>query len=249
MKTSAKQKIRTGLFTIVGLLLLIAGIYFIGKKRDMFQSTFVVYCTFRNVGGLQVGNNVRFVGINVGTVEGIRIVSDTQAQVTVRLQEKIKPFLRSNDIVSIGSEGLMGDKLLVINSNGDERAPLMKDGGYLASTEPMDMDKTMSKLNAIASNAQVITGSLASILGEVTQGRGSLGKLLYSDKLEQNLEKTVSTASQTLQSVQQGSQGFSQNMDALKHSFLLKGYFKRKERKAAEKAEEAREQQNQIKTK
>jgi len=85
MKTTMSQKTRIGLFTIIGLLILVAGIFIIGKKKNLFGDTFHIYGTFNNVGGLQVGNNIRFAGINVGTVEDISIVSDTMIRVDMVL--------------------------------------------------------------------------------------------------------------------------------------------------------------------
>src|ERR1700744_3306110 len=114
MKAKPSQKIRIGVFTICGILLLAAGIFGIGQKKNMFGDTFIVYGKFKNVGGLQIGNNVRYDGINVGTVQGITIVNDTTVQVSMRLQAKVRPFLKKDGVASIGSDGLMGDKLVAI---------------------------------------------------------------------------------------------------------------------------------------
>ncbi|RYZ52082.1 MAG: MCE family protein, partial [Sphingobacteriales bacterium] len=77
MQTTNSKRIRTGIFTLIGILLFVAGIFLIGSKKNMFSDTYTIYGTFRNVGGLSVGNNIRFAGITVGTVEDISIVSDT----------------------------------------------------------------------------------------------------------------------------------------------------------------------------
>ncbi|MGZ3777521.1 MAG: MlaD family protein [Mucilaginibacter sp.] len=227
MKTTPSQKIRLGLFTIVGILLLIGAIYYIGKQKNMFGETFRVHGIFKNVGGLQVGNNVRFVGINVGTVVNISILTDSTAEVDMRLEDNVKPFLKANAIASIGSDGLMGDKLVSISA-GTDNADLMKSGGRIATVEPPQMDKIIGKFSEVVTNAEVITNSLAGISTQVSHGKGSIGQLLYSDKLEKGLEGTVNSAQQTMQSLKKGTEGFSENMDAAKHSFLLKGYFKKK---------------------
>src|SRR5471030_1943741 len=98
MKTTGSQKAKIGIFTVVGLVVLVIGIFVIGNKKNMFGDTFSIYGTFKNVGGLQIGNNVRFAGINVGTVEAIRIINDTTIRVDMRLQSRVKPFLK-NDAV------------------------------------------------------------------------------------------------------------------------------------------------------
>src|SRR4051812_35122010 len=131
MKASAGQKIKTGIFTISGILLFVVGIFFIGSKKNMFGDTYMIYGTFKNVGGLEVGNNIRFAGINVGTVEDIRIVSDTLIRVDMLMQNQVKPFLKVDAIASIGSNGLMGDKLITIVSGSSNEVQLLRGGSRI----------------------------------------------------------------------------------------------------------------------
>lgn len=236
MKTSPSQKIKIGIFTVVGIGLLIVGVFLIGKQKSLFGNTFTIYGTFRNVGGLQVGNNVRFVGINVGTVVSIHIISDTLARVDMRLQEKVKPYMKANNVASIGSDGLMGDKLITISGNG-EPGELIKNGGKIPTINPVDYDKTIAKITKVADNAEIITDALAGIVTQVQHGRGSVGALLYNDTLARSIEGTVKSAHQTMNAIKTGSEGFSENMTALKHNFLLRGYYKKKAKKEAKKEE------------
>jgi len=234
MKATSGQKIRTGIFTSIGLVLLVGAIFLIGKTKNLFGDTFHVYGTFRNVGGLQVGNNVRFVGVNVGTVEGINIISDTLARVDMVLASRVHPFIKKDAMASIGSDGLMGDKLIAITAVS-EGGSLIGNGDKIATTDPADLGKTLATVQRIAENAEVITESLAGITTDINEGKGSLGRLLHSDNLAKNLEGTA-------QSMKEGTQGFSENMKALKGNFLLRGYYKRKERKKEEAQEKAMQQ-------
>ena len=233
MKATAGQKIRTGIFAIAGIVLLVGAIFLIGKNKNMFGDTFHIYGTFKNVGGLQVGNNVRFVGINVGTVESISIISDTLARVDMIIKDNVHPFLKSDAVASIGSDGLMGDKLITISSVSNN-AVIIKNGGLIATVDPTDFGKVMDKVSRVADNAEVITSQLAGIATQINTGKGSIGTLLYSDNVAKNLEGSVNN-------LKQGTAGFSQNMTALKHNFLLKGYYKKKARAQEAKEEEARE--------
>jgi len=228
MKTTGGQKLKTGIFVLVALGVLLFTIYLIGKQKTMFSDTFSVYSNFKNVAGLQTGNFVRFAGINIGTVSGITIKNDTIVRVDMVLQKKVKPFIKNDSKVSIATDGLMGDKLVQIAA-GSDSAGALKDG-FLQALEPMDMDKVMKKLGMIADNAQVITGNLAEIVGKVNNGQGSLGRLLNSDKFEKNIEATVQSTNQTVQKIGSVAAGASDNMDAVKHSFLFRGYFKKKEK-------------------
>ena len=73
MKKNTSNKIRLGIFVSLGIVVFILGIYFIGERQQLFRSTFRLSGVFKDVAGLQAGNNVRLSGINVGTVENISI--------------------------------------------------------------------------------------------------------------------------------------------------------------------------------
>lgn len=231
MKATASQKVKIGIFTVLGFVILLAGIFIVGSKKNMFGDTFSVYGIFKNVGGLQIGNNIRFAGINVGTVEDIVMLNDTAVRVGLRLQSKVKPFLKNDAVASIGSDGLMGDKLVIISPGNGGDKPL-KNGGQILTVNPVDFDKIIVKITHVAENAEIITASLASISSQISSGKGSLGKLIYNDDLEKGLVGTMNSAKSTMESAKKGTEGFAENMEALKHNFLLKGYYKKKARES-----------------
>lgn len=125
----------------------------------------------------------------------------------------------------------MGDKVIVINA-GTPASPLVADGDSLGSRQPIETDAIMSSLKISADNAAIITSNLADISRRITQGRGSLGKLLHDTTLSSNISATV-------KNLRHGSEGLNENMEAAKHSFLLRGFFKKKEREKKKKEEEA----------
>lgn len=296
MKTSVSQKIRTGIFTVAGIVLLIAGIFFIGAKKNMFDKTFMIYGIFKNVGGLEQGNNIRFAGINAGTVEKINMLSDTTIRIDMLIKENVRPFLKIDAMAIIGSDGLMGDKMITITPGSAAEIRLMSSGSQITTTSPVDYDKVIYKLTQVADNASVITGelaamavqikngkgalgrllytdnlsesiegtvqnaerltgslagmsasfggtvdnaekitgSLASIASHVQSGRGTLGRLIYTDSLSGKLERTVTSANSAVLTIQEGAYGFSENMKALQGNYFLKGYFKKKAEAEAE---------------
>lgn len=236
MKTNSGQKLKLGIFTFVGVLILVLAIFFIGKSKSLFNTTFNVYGVFKNVNGLQAGNNVRFAGINVGVIQNIRIISDTAVRVDLTLNKTVQQFLKKDVKASIGSDGLMGDKLIVINpgTSGGE----LNNGDHVATINPIDVDKIIGRVTKAADNAGVLISNLSEIVYKVNHGKGSIGKLLSSDKLANDLEGTVKQARSTLSTVKKGTEGFSENMEAAKHNFLLRGYFNKK-KKAAQKKQDS----------
>src|ERR1700744_628586 len=232
MKTTSSQKIKIGLFALVGLAVLIAAMYLIGQKKNLFSSTFKVYGQFRNVNGLVIGNNVRFAGINVGVVDNIAIVNDSTVKVSLTLTNSVKKFIKQDSKMSIGSDGLMGDKLVVIAPGGLTSTEEVKDGGQLNAVNPMDVDKIMNKFTRIADNAGDLIQNLSEITAKVNHGKGSLGKLLNDDKMSKDLDATVKSAKSTIQNVHQTSATLNEDLTAAQHNFLLKGFFKKKKKKA-----------------
>jgi phospholipid/cholesterol/gamma-HCH transport system substrate-binding protein len=232
MKATSSQKIKIGAFTFIGLLVLILAIFFIGNRKNLFSSTFNIYGTFKNVNGLQVGNNVRFAGINIGVVRDINIETDSSARVDLTLNNNVKKFIKKDSKISIGSDGLMGDKLIVIAPGGVTSTQEVQNGGQLASVNPVDFDKIITKMTKVIDNAESLTGGLSQIVAKVNNGQGSIGRLLNSDKLSKDLEGTVKQAKTTMQNVHATTTTLNTDLKAAQSNILLKGFFNKKKRKA-----------------
>jgi len=231
-----KFKIRLGLFVIGGLILFVLAIFIIGKQKNLFNPVFKLTTTFYNIGGLQVGNNVRFSGINVGTVDNIAIINDSTVKIDMLIRKNVWKFIKSDCRVAIGSEGLIGDKLINI-SQGSFAAPLAKEGQQLESSEPIETDAIMASLQVTAANAEIITQQLAEIMIKINTGNGTLGRLIQDETIAENLN-------QTIVNLKKSSKGLDENMNAAKHNFLFKGYFDKKAKVAAEKKKKAAENKN-----
>src|SRR3954469_17034064 len=115
MKTTGSLKWKLGLFVVVGLVILVLGLFFIGKQKNLFVSVFPIKAVFNNVSGLKVGNNVRYGGIAVGTVDGIELITDTSVQVNMNIKSDVRKFIKQGASASIGSNGLVGDRVVLIS--------------------------------------------------------------------------------------------------------------------------------------
>jgi phospholipid/cholesterol/gamma-HCH transport system substrate-binding protein len=229
-----KFKVRLGLFIAGGLTLFILAIFIIGKQKNLFNPVFKLTTTFYNISGLQVGNNIRFSGINVGTVDNIRIINDSTVRVDMFVRRDVKQFIKSDCMVAIGSEGLIGDRLLVI-TQGSSDAPLAKDGEELLSVEPVETDAIMASIEVTVSNAEIITQQLAEIMININNGNGTLGRLIQDTTIARNIDQTIIN-------LKRSSSGLNENMEAAKHNFLLRGYFKKKSKAAEELKKDAEEE-------
>ena len=319
------NNIKLGAFVLGGLLFLVLLLYMIGKNRDLFGKTYVLKARFENIQGLVSGNNIRFSGIRAGTVKRVKILNDTVIEVTMLIETKMKNIIRKNAIVSIGTDGLVGNKVVNIIPSR-QPAPWAEEGDFLISKKAVDTEdmlQTLSKTNndvaVIASelkstvqrinrssalweilndkslpqdlrmavaNIRSATGkagnmvdNLNSIITDVKNGKGSAGALLTDTSFAQNLNEAVlkiksvgenadklaaeiskvvaginkdlnngrGTANAllkdsmmvvklnaSLDNIQKGTDGFNQNMEALKHNILFRGYFRKLEKKNTE---------------
>lgn len=226
-------KIKLGMFVTAGIILFFLAIFVIGKQKNLFDPVFTVKANFQNVSGLQVGNAVRFSGINVGTVDQILIVNDSTVQVTMLVKKDVQKFIKDDSEAGIGSEGIIGDKLIVL-SRGGSSTKVIKEGQVIASNEPIETDAIIESLQMTADNAAIATEEIAEIMAKINDGQGSLGKLINDDSMAESLDATMTN-------LKTSTKKLDENMEAAKSNFLLRGYFKKKERakerqkKAAEK--------------
>lgn len=330
MATQGENNIRLGAFVLAGLLALIFTLYMIGQNRSLFGPNFELKARFSNVNGLIAGNNVLFSGIQAGTVKDIKILNDTSIEVIMRIDNKIRPYIRKNARASIGTQGLMGDKIINIIpgkgglppvddndlietrkiSNTDEiLETLSRTSNNIADiseslkntvsqldksaawslinnkTLKNNIESTLKNIEQTSANTREMTRGLDDLVSRIKQGKGNAGFLLKDSLLAYNLNEavikirqasdnanqitvqmnkmvsemnedlhkgkgvvklllndsvTAKNLSTTMENIKKGTDGFNQNMEALKHNFLLRGYFKNLEKQKQKKADTIR---------
>ena len=221
---------KLGMFVTVGLIFFIGTIYFIGKQKNLFGSTFILNTKFKTVSGLKIGNNIRFSGINIGTVDDIQIINDSTVAVQLLIKEEVRKFIKTDAKASIGSDGLMGDKVLTI-SPGVHSSKIVQNNATLATVQAIEMEDIMESVSVTADNAAVITDQLAEFSYKLNNGNGLLSKMLTDKEMGEKMDATLTN-------IEKGTEGFSQNMEAAKENFLFKGYYKRKQKEEEKKKEE-----------
>ncbi len=193
---------------ITGTLLFTVAVYLIGQKQDMFSNTFNLRVVFSNVNGLQPGNNVRFSGINIGSVMGVNIQNDSTIEIVMRVREDVRKFIKSDALVTIGTDGLMGNMIININP-GKGNAPIVEDNTLLQSYSRVKTDDILKTLNMTNENAAMLTRSLLDVIENIQHGKGTLSYLVYDTMLRinlfqsiDNLQKASSKTNQLLADVQ-----------------------------------------------
>ena len=181
---------KLGMFVILGLTLFILTIYFIGTNNNLFGSTFHLRSHFKNVSGLKVGNNVRFSGINIGTVKDIEFISDSAVLVDLIIKDEVQKYIKTDAIASIGTDGLMGDKVLTI-SPGTSSNQIVKNNAIIASAKAVELEDLMVGLRKSVDNAQIITLQLSEFSLKINKGKGALNKVLTDEEFAISIETTM----------------------------------------------------------
>lgn len=190
MKKDSGFKWKLGMFVTVGILFFAVTIYFVGKQKNLFGSVIHLKSHFRTVSGLKLGNNVRFSGINIGTVETIEMISDTSVMVELVIQKNAQPFIKTNAKVGISSDGLMGEKVLVI-SPGTYSFKSVKDNDILVSKNAIEMEDLMLSMKKSIDNVALISDNLAQFSYKVNNSNGALSKMISDDEFSNNLQTTL----------------------------------------------------------
>ena len=189
MEKETKRNIKVGIILITSTVLLISALYIIGDKRNIFGSTFQVSATFNNVNGLMPGNNVRLSGINVGTVERVEIVNDSLVSVSMLIENKIIPYLTTSAVASIGTDGLMGNKLVNINASSKPGHPI-QEGDVLQTLPPFETDEMLRTLNTTNENIKFITTDLKKITQRINSPN-TLWSLLMDTVVAENVKTAI----------------------------------------------------------
>lgn len=190
MKTSNTQKFNLGLFIIISTIALVIALYFIGNRQNLFGKTFRISAVFNNVNGLQLGNNVRYSGINVGTVKNIVMINDSTICVDMIIEDKILKHIRKNAVAAIGSDGLVGSMVINI-APGKEISAALVPGDTIKSYSKISTTDMLETLNTTNDNAAQLISDMLKITTAIKTGEGTLGMLINDSEMASSLKQTV----------------------------------------------------------
>ena len=225
---------RLGAFVVATLAILVAGVFIVGSKQYLFTSTYHLKTRFENVAGLAIGADVRVGGVHSGTVRDIVLPHKPGDKITVimDLGRSTHEIVKQDSVASIETEGMVGSQYLAV-SFGSAGAAEVRNGDFIASQSPLEMAALLKQASDILNSGQEAlqnvsraTASLASISGKIDGGQGTVGALVNDKQLYNNLNQATIAGRDTVLQAQAGVTDFKENMEALKHNFLLRGYFK-----------------------
>lgn len=196
----------------MGFLIFAIGIFLIGRQQNLFNPVFKLTTNFNNISGLRAGNNVRFSGIDVGTINTITIVNDTTIQIDMLIKRSVREFIKTDSEAAIGSEGIIGDRVVII-SQGNSDSQSIREGQVIPSVEPVEMDDIISSLYVTARHTEVITAQLAEIMTNINMGDGTLGRLIHDTDVADNIDRTIINFRNASKSVEENMDSFMLNLN------------------------------------
>lgn len=190
MKYSNSQKLQLGLFIIISTILFVIGVYFIGQGQNLFKKTFAINTYFQNVNGLQKGNNVRYSGIDIGTVNAITMINDSTIKVNMHIDKKIISHIKKDAIATIGSDGLVGNMIINIVP-GKTSAKAINNGDTITSYSKIGTDDILNTLSTTGENTALLTAKLLKVADALANDKGTLGSLLNDTLMAKELKQSV----------------------------------------------------------
>ncbi len=197
MGKSISKKIQVGIFVVVGTILLVAALYFVGKRQHLFSKNIELSAVFTDVSGLQLGNNIRYSGLNVGTVSKIQMTEEGKITVVMLVDEKAAKFIKKDAVASIASDGLVGSMVVNIVPGEDKAAKIVSSGDRIQIKTKITVDEILETFSKTNESAALITSDLAKITHQVVGGKGALGAILSDSLLEHDLRRSIAALKRT----------------------------------------------------
>jgi phospholipid/cholesterol/gamma-HCH transport system substrate-binding protein len=189
------QQIKLGAFVLGGVALFLISVFFIGSENNIFSKTFNVSAIFKNVEGLKEGDNVWLSGVKIGTVTDVKIVSQGKVIVTLSLKNNQHQFITRDATASVGSDGLVGNKIVVIRPGLSEA--IINDADTINTHSPTDTQELINIAKDVGDNTRSLTSDLKMIAKRVNDGQGIVGELFNDGEIAKDLRFAVANLKQT----------------------------------------------------
>lgn len=187
---STKRSVVVGIFVLLGILIFVAGVFVLGGQQKRFTKSIRLIALFKDVGGLKAGNNVWFSGVKIGTIKRISFYKNAQVEVDMNIEESSKQYIRKDASATIGSDGLIGNKIVVI-SGGTTRHPEVEDGDQIRTSEALSSDQIMATLQENNNNLLRVTNDFKELVGNLRKGKGTVGAVLTDSLVAENFKKAM----------------------------------------------------------
>ena len=205
MKTNeVQQNLKLGIFTTLGIITFLVGVFFVGSQNSLFSKTFSAFAIFKNVEGLNKGDGVWLSGVKIGIVKDVSIFQDGKVIVQLSLKDKQNQFIKQNATATIGSDGLVGNKIVVIRAGNAKQ--ILQDNDTINSSSPTDTQELFDLAKDVGENTRSLTEYLKTLVAKLNKGEGAIGELLNEDgTISKEIRYAVSKLKETTVQTSQAS--------------------------------------------
>ena len=200
------SQLRVGLTLLFASITLAVLIFVMSGTGGWFTRKITLRSYFDNAGGLREGAPVRLAGVDIGNVTGIRIVGDkptTPVEVTMKVNTKYKFNLRKDSITLLATAGVLGETYVDIDSS-TASATEATDGDTLAARNQPDIQDVVRASQGTLQNMDALLKRVDRIVAFIESGQGSIGKVIYSPALYDQLNATVAEFKGLVDDIQKG---------------------------------------------
>ncbi len=202
-------ELRVGIFVLVGLFVLGAGIFYV-TAPGILGPKYQLKTFLPEVSGLSNGAPVRLDGVEVGNVDAIKIVprskekvdKNRNIEVDMRVDKKYREYILGDSTASLVTEGLLGNRYVNL-TRGVSGLPI-PDNGEIKGTEEKAMKEVVERSAEVLGNLSALSENVQALIQGVREGKGSLGKLLTDDKAYNHLNSILAKGDEMISNVQAG---------------------------------------------
>lgn len=189
-RSEYKRAVTVGIFIVLAIAIFIIGVLTLGGQKNTFEKKITVKAVFADVGGLQTGNNVWYLGVKVGTIRAIKFVKNSQVEVDMDIQSDAQKYIKKDAKVKVSSESFIGNKIILI-SGGSDAAPSIAENDYLQVESGLNTEEILASFQKNNKNLLDITNNIKLVSERLAAGKGTIGKLLSDETLLNNINLAV----------------------------------------------------------
>jgi len=211
-----------GVFVLSAVLLFSVGLFLIGNRHKAFAHHVDFFTKLNNVNGLSPGSKVRVSGFEAGQITSVEIPDRPSAKFRLKLHvdNKLHNLIRDDSFVTVESDGLVGDKFLLIHEGSDQDQEAVS-GATLPAKEPIELSSVIAKMTGVMDQANAAIGDIKTkaegtldaitttvnntnaIVTGIRSGKGAAGMLLTDQQTATAMKNAMGNAQQATANLNQ----------------------------------------------
>jgi len=201
------SELRVGIFVLVGLAILVAGIFYVTAGAGLIGPKYRLLTYLPEVDNLQTGAPVDIDGVEVGNVQSIGLTPhptdrDHSITLVMRINKKFQDQIRSDSTASLVTAGLLGNRYVTISRG--LTGSVIPSGGVVPGAEEKAIQEVVERSADLMENLSALTSDVRGIVDQIQKGNGTLGKLMNDPALYNHLNDTATKLDGVVASIQQG---------------------------------------------